>query len=137
MSQMALPSQGLSNLSSAWTDNRITQVSSGFTSWSYVAIDSFCRRIAEARPSLYAVRTEEHPGNKKRWLNKQYRRKSLLDLKPHEDLEPIDDHPLIELLDNPNEMDTAEDLWYETVLFLMLTGNSYWWIPENDYGLPA
>lgn len=68
----------------------------------------------------------------------EYRSKSLSVIKPHEELEPLENwHPLRRLLDNPNSVDTMFDLLYESQLFQELCGVSYTWVVPNEYGVPC
>ncbi len=67
-----------------------------------------------------------------------YQRKALSQVKPHEELEPVEyDHPLRRLIENPNPWDTWFDLVYESQMFLELCGVSYLWAVPNDWGVPA
>lgn len=126
----------------AWTDSRIEQVRN-FKNWVFIAIDAVCKRVADQIPNLSWVHTG---GNKakddrpsaKRLLSSFQRSKALLPLLSHEQLEAVPhNHPLLRLLKKPNNQDTAYDLFYETVMFLLLTGSSYWWMPRNRLGLPV
>lgn len=68
----------------------------------------------------------------------EYKSKALSVIKPHEELEPLENsHLLRRLIDNPNPMDTAFDYTYEKVMFLYLCGTSYEWIIPNAFGKPA
>ena len=73
------------------------------------------------------------------WLTMgEYRSKSLSVVKPHEDLEPLEnDHPLRRLIENPNPVDTHYDIEYEKRMFRLLCGVSFEWVPKNDWGVPA
>jgi hypothetical protein len=47
--------------------------------------------------------------------------------------EPVPDHPLIALLDDPNPVTTSDfySLWYATLLSYLTDGNAYW-LKERD-----
>lgn len=45
-------------------------------------------------------------------------------------------HPLSLLMENPNAYFTKFYLWYLTICYLDLTGNSYWWIARDGMGTP-
>jgi HK97 family phage portal protein len=123
--------------SAAWTDSRYEMVRH-FKHWTYVAIDKVATGVCMhppnvsrllAAPSLARDRT--------RLLGPGGRRRALTPLMTHEELEPAaSGHPLTRLLADPNEPDTAYDLWYETVMYLLLTGNAYWWVPPGPLGPP-
>jgi phage portal protein BeeE len=44
----------------------------------------------------------------------------------------LDDHPVLQLLADPNDLMVAWSLVYSTVASLELTGCSLWWLPELD-----
>ncbi|HEX2973042.1 MAG TPA: phage portal protein [Tepidisphaeraceae bacterium] len=119
----------------AWTDNRIEQVRH-FKHWVYVCVSKIARKIASQMPNITYVR---NPGEgAEKCLSQVARTKALTPLLSHEQLEPVEaNHPLLRLLRDPNEPDTAYDLWYETILFYLLTGSAYWWVPKNIFGLPS
>jgi HK97 family phage portal protein len=52
-------------------------------------------------------------------------------------LEEIDDHPLIDLLDNPNKFMSGIELLEMTYLHLELTGNSFWAMFKGKDNRPA
>lgn len=138
---------GLGTYSGAWTDSR-TELVRHFRHWTYVAIDRIASKIAVQIPNVTLVRSPEDKGDKSKYLlprtrafgslSSQIRSKALTPLLSHQNLEPVkDSHPLLRLLQDPNEPDTSYDLWYETVLFFLLTGSAYWWVPRNKVtGLP-
>ena len=138
----------LGTFAGAWTDSRIELVRH-FRHWVYVAIDRRATKIATQVPNISFVRDDERPGDPQKYMlptvrkgfshtNSFIRQKALTPLQSHENLEPArSDHPLVRLLKDPNEPDTAYDLWYETELFLCLTGSAYWWMPPSPVtGLP-
>lgn len=68
----------------------------------------------------------------------EYRSKALSVVKPHEELEPLENyHPLRRLFENPNPFDTAYNFLYELQMFEELTGVSYIWVVPNDFGMPC
>lgn len=122
-----------------WTDSRIEQVRH-FKHWAYVAINRIANQVAQSRPNVSVARDTSRPdtiGTPERWLSRPLRNKALVPLQLHEELEPVPcDHPLVELLTDANPYDSGFDLWYETILYLYLTGSAYWWAPKNRAGLP-
>lgn len=124
------PGTSLWPYTGAWTDSRTEQVRH-FKQWVFIAVSTIAEQIASNKPNLsYVTRKDPAAGRTEK-------RRALLPLQSHEDLKPLEyDHPLSRLLDDPNEPDTSFDLWYETVLFLLLTGSAYWWVPKNKLGLP-
>lgn len=125
----------LGQLSGAWTDNRTEQVRH-YKYWTYVAISAIADKVSQLTPNISVLK--KSPPHQHKWLRGAYRQKALAKLHPDEDLEPVErNHPLRHLLEYPNEVDTAWDIWYETIIFLKLTGNAYWWIPVNGMDKPA
>ncbi len=121
----------------AWTDSRLDQVKS-FKHWVYVAVDLIANRIASQFPNVGYIQKKDP--NPKNWgLLPFQKEKALTPLFGQEDLIPVGhEHPLVKLFKDPNDPDTSFDLWYETIMFMLLTGSAYWWIPKNKVtGLPA
>jgi len=117
--------------SGGWTRNRLEQVQV-FKHWVFVAIDRIASKLASRIPNVSLVTSEKDPEAQK-WV----REKALTPLLSHEALKPVrSTHPLLRLIKDPNSPDTSFDLWYETILFLLLTGNAYWYLPRNRVGLP-
>lgn len=121
-----------------WTDSRIEQVRA-FKHWVYIAIDTIAKTIASTIPNVtyVTVNGDDNALSPAKRFD-PLRRKALLPLLAHERLDPVShDHPLLRLLCDPNDPDTAYDLLYETVLYHRLTGSAYWWCPKNEVtGLP-
>jgi hypothetical protein len=111
----SMSSPGYRHMTIPWTHDRTEQVRQ-FRHWVYVAVRTTATTIAMQTPIVSIVRPTE-PGQHK-WIRGGMRTKALTQLRPHEDLEPApDNHPLVRLLNNPNEPDTAFDLWYETAMY--------------------
>ena len=131
-----------SPLAGGWTDNRFEQVRH-FRHWVYVAVDRVASKVAQAMPNVSVARDAADPAaaavglRPERMVPPHLRAKALVPLQLHEELEPVgQDHPLVALLRGANPVDTGYDLWYETVMYLLLTGSAYWWLPQNKAGLP-
>lgn len=129
---------GSAGFPGAWTSDRIEQARH-YKAWTYIAIKAIAEEIACNSPSVAAVRTRGEAKQKGLGLLCDLeRRKTLASIQTHEELEPVDSsHPLCQLLANPNEPDVAFSFWYETAMWLELNGNSYWWVINNQLGLPA
>lgn len=122
----------------AWTADRTEQVRH-YKGWTYIAIKAIAEEVAVNPPTVAAVRSRAEALKKGlHVLSREERRKSLTSVQEHEDLEPIDSgHPLCKLLANPNGPDVGYSFWYETMMFLELTGNAYWWVVNNRLGVPC
>ncbi len=52
-----------------------------------------------------------------------------------EDLDVLDSHPILEALADPNPLQVTWQLWYVSVVHMLLTGRYYWWfVPVEDEG---
>jgi len=118
-----------------WTDSRIDQVRA-YRHWTYIAISRIADRVAMQFPNVGRRLNAGEPTTHR--LSRLQLLKALSPTLRYEHLEPVgNDHPLVRLLSDPNDPDTGYDMWFETILFLLLTGNAYWWVPRNKLGLPA
>jgi len=132
--------QQYGSYSAGWTTNRTEQVRV-FRHWVYVAIHRIASEIACKVPNISLLKSGSEPDKTpgERVLRSLIRRnKALTPLLAHQGMKPVrDNHPLVRLFNDPNTPDISFDLWYETIVFLMLTGSFYWWIPKNRItGLP-
>jgi len=111
-----------------------------YRGWVYVAVTAIAQKIGQFKPSVAYVRQTGNELKEKRFIGKSAREqlKSMTKLKEHEDLEPVeDDHPLVQLLDNPNDPDVSFSLWYKLIMYGELCGKTYIWIPHTNGGMPA
>ena len=54
-----------------------------------------------------------------------------------DDWEDQEDHPLAQLLRAVNPILTGEELWYYTMLDLLMVGKSWWYMPDNALSEPG
>jgi len=85
--------------------------------WVWAAVRLKAQRIA-GQP-IRIAKARKRPGGKK----------SLGDING---LEPLDQHPILDLLADPNELMTSWSLMYSTVFSLELTGRSLWWVTASE-----
>jgi HK97 family phage portal protein len=52
------------------------------------------------------------------------------------ELVEIPEHPFLELLQNVNPFSNKLEMWATTVIYLEMTGNSYWWMPRGALRIP-
>ncbi len=120
---------------SGWSQDRIEQVCH-YKHWVWRAIRSRTDYISQLEPNIGFV-------NKSRKQAKTFKgdwqyKKSLKAIKPHEEVDYVDDdHALKQLLDFPNAWDCAADLWTELNMFWDLTGTAYLWAVPNAMGIPC
>ncbi len=121
-----------------WTQDRLEQAFH-FKHWLYVAIHRRANSLAELKPNLALVEGHSsHQKPRKAHSRNRYHKKSLHQIRPHEEVEFVgDDHPVARLLARPNETDTFGQLIYELTMYLDLTGNGYLWMVPNGLGLPC
>jgi len=119
----------------SWGANR-GELVNHFRGWDYVAIHAICEEVAGMQIQLAHVRA---PGDDKqqraKCLGQQMRRKAMVSIAEHEELEPVSRrHPLLKLLRNPNGPDVAWSFFYKLTMFLKLTGNAYiWMVPSKTF----
>ncbi len=144
-----------------WSGDRLEMVQH-MRNWTYVAVNTICKKVASITPNLAYVVDSPIPGKTQKagrrtpgtfgqdvWMSDfdgghsfltmgAYRSKALSVVKPHEELEPLEsDHPLRRLIENPNPFDTNFDKEYETTMFHHLTGTGYDWNIPNEAGMPV
>lgn len=89
-----------------WRDNPGAQIAQ-YRQWVYVAVRAIATRVA---------------GTELNFIDEETGRR----------LEPS--HPLLQLFREVNPYDTSISLWTRTMMFLELTGNAYWYLPEDLNG---
>lgn len=53
------------------------------------------------------------------------------------DVEEVQEHPIIDLLKKVNDFTNGFELFFDTDLYLELTGNAYWYVVRDNFGLPV
>lgn len=120
-----------------WLHDRVEQVAH-YRHWTYRAVDSICKEIAGLTPRVALVDAQADPYQRQFNATSKRYQKSLQAIADHEEITDVgNNHPLVRLLQCPNEWDVACDLWYKLIMFLELTGNGYLWLVPNGFGLPA
>ena len=94
----------------AWSDDAAEQVRH-YRHWVYAAVQSIAFQVASTRLDLFA-RTARGT-------------------------EEVAQHPFLDLMERVNPLHTRFWLWAETMTFLELTGNAYWYVAKNRLGAPA
>lgn len=91
-----------------------------FRDWVFACVRAIAQRIA-GQPIRVA-----------RVASKSGRRSAKQIISGRADLEPLDDHPLLDVLADPNEPMIGSTLLYVTVASLELTGRAHWWLRDGD-----
>ena len=86
--------------------------------WVYVAIRAIAQRIAGQ--DLHVGQIPTRPKRRGKAIGDK--------------VEPIDDHPLLDSINEPNAIQTRWQLMVSTIAGLELTGKAYWWLPDSDNG---
>jgi len=116
-----------------------------YNSWSYICINYNAKQIARQKLRLYVTKkvgsasfkntltrklmkdetawVKENPGLR-RWVAKDV------------EVEEVLEHPFLEMMKAVNPLENQADLWMITETFMGLTGNCYWWIRDNNLGVP-
>ena len=108
-----------------------------YRGWVYVAVRAIAEKISQLRPTVGVKRPLVNGKSKHLTKAMRQRLKSTTVFSESEHIEPLEDHPLALLLDDPNEPETSADLWYKTIMYWELTGITYWWLPRTNGGQPA
>ena len=94
-----------------WKDDPAEQLRN-YRSWVYAAVNAIAQEAARQRPFLYTNTGQAD----------------------HEQIPLPHTHPLCRLLENPNPWLTPWELWYLTIVYLELTGNSFWYVAPQSIG---
>ena len=100
----------LSGRPASWTDDPVEQVKH-YKHWVYAAVQAIAFKVAATELHLFRRRGDE--------------------------VEEVVDHPFLDLMRRVNPFHTRFWLWAQTMTFLELTGNAYWYVPRNRLGVPA
>ena len=98
----------------SWVDNRDRYVEQ-YTGSAYIAIGAIARMAAMQKAKVLR-RTEKKSGIR------------------FEEVSPT--HPLVELFEEVNPIDTPWDLWFYTIGWSLIAGNSYLYKAKNGFGTP-
>ncbi len=100
-----------------------------FIGWQAAVIRVAAQKIA-SQPLLLA-RTPKKGSPKKRLKHASACVKRI-----HDEAEMIDSHPILDVLNNPNDLMDYWSLIFLTLCSLELEGESYWWICRDDKARP-
>lgn len=120
-------------LGSPYTDSNSVNM---YRSWIYVASTYNAKNVADSELRLYTnkgvpVSTSKNVNKSKSEKLFKYDRKFNL-----ENSKEVLNHPVLDLLDKPNEEDNLYSFLYKLDLFLELTGDAYVLIEKNTIGKP-
>lgn len=96
-----------------------------YSGWSYTAIRAIAQRIAGQ--DIFVGRIQSTPSRRK--LTLPGCSKSL-----GSRVEPLESHPLLLALSDPNPLQVRWPLMYSTAASLLLTGRSHWWLTADESG---
>ena len=113
-----------------------------YRSWVYTSIDKIAKAIATIPLRFYVYKRRGKIFNGRNF--KAFMRE--MDTKAQRDYymkqegiekEEVVEHPLIDLLNNPNAMSTRFTLWYDTMVRLELKGECGWYLVPGIGGIPG
>ena len=123
-----LLARGPSGLPLQQTDlSRASEQLKHFSGWVYAAVRPIAQRIAGQPIHVGRVKVARRP---------EIRLPSGFVVKGDAAVEPLDSHPILDLLADPNDLMVAWSLIYTTVASLELTGRQLWWLPGKNQILP-
>ncbi len=88
-----------------------------FSGWVYAAIRPIAQRIAGQAIKVGRAKAPSRVKQSPQW-------------------EALESHPILDLLNDPNDLMVAWSLMYVTVASLELTGRCLWWLPKKKQILP-
>lgn len=114
--------------------------------WVYMCAQVSAQRFASTPLKLYASRskgqsvvknfaTRKVDKAQSQWLKKRIG-KSLPQVAGAEDFEELEEHPLLDLLQNVNDQENSYEMKLLTSTMLDLTGDGYWYIERDKMGVP-
>jgi HK97 family phage portal protein len=115
--------------------------------WTYSCVNVTATRLASTPLKLYASRGkgESKVGNfsakavgkeKTQWLRSRIG-KSIDHVAGAEDFEELEEHPLLDLLQNVNDQENGFEMKELTSTMLDLTGNAYWMLEKDKLSVPS
>lgn len=116
-----------------------------FTSWIYIFASFNAAAVASVPLKLYAQKgskTEKFKGVETKPITKRQMDwlSSNANIEPYlkkaAEVEEIVDHPFIDLMSKPNRYVTAMVIKETTCLFTDLTGEAYWYLASDNFGVP-
>jgi len=130
----AFDTEGSGNSYSALVDN--------YRSWVYTSIDKIAKAIATIPLRFYVYKRGGKIFNAKgmkAYMHSMNTKAERLRYMKAEGIEKeeITEHPVIDLLNNPNMMSTRFILWYDTMVRLELKGECGWYLVPGIGGVPS
>lgn len=107
-----------------------------YRSWVYVASTYNAKSVADCELKLFA-NTKPKVSRGRPVTKKELKEIKSYGLKAMDSTNEIESHPIIDLLNSPNNEDTLYSLIYKTDLYLELTGDAYWYIERAQNGIPV
>lgn len=113
--------------------------------WVYSCVQLGAAKVASTPLRVYASRGRGETSVKNfpckkvgkyktKYLKKRF--KSLANVGGAEDFEELEEHPLIDLLQKVNEQENSFELKELTSIMLDLTGDAYWFVESDKFGIP-
>lgn len=115
-----------------------------YKGWVYVGVFKNAVCVAKYPLKLYAVKRKSTTKIISKHIAVEDSFKDYMSKSAHlrgyltnsDDVVEVLDHPVLDLLTTVNPQQNRFDLFSKTIMFLDLTGNSYWYLVYNKLGLP-
>jgi len=115
-----------------------------FTSWVYICVKANAQAVASVPMKMYVAKrlessklivpTHKLDRHQKAWIHS--REAHLPYIRKSAEIEEIEEHPFLTLMDDVNPYHNSRDLKELTVMYMDLTGDAYWWLVKDGHGVP-
>ena len=115
-----------------------------FTSWVYICVKANAQAVASVPLRMYVAKrdassklivpTRKLDRHQKAWIQGRAVHSSYI--RKATDIEEIEEHPFLTLMDDVNPYHNARDLKELTVMFMDLSGTAYWWLVKDGHSVP-
>lgn len=113
-----------------------------FRSWVYICATKNAAAVAKIPLRLYAYKTSKKQSYATKTVKLSKETKEFLYGKAHlsgimakaVEFEEVAEHPLLDLFKQVNPWMSRYELWEQTMLWLEVTGNAYWYMPTASAG---
>lgn len=141
--------QSLTSQSNNWMDSRQEQNTAKFfrefRQWVYVCVNAIAKRVASQavmagevvgateNPDRHGKPTSKHPGGKASGLRGSMEEAFAAKMmRNYTDVENLDDHKILDIMAQPNEVQGQFEFFYFSVANLLISGQCYWVGGEID-----
>ena len=136
----AILARGTAEYTRQWSANRVNLVQN-YRHWVYVAVNTIASTCSEAtfqvaKKSKIVPESDPDKRYRKMLSHRALWAKTLTNMRQGDEYEPVPNHPIVELYDNPNSPDVSSSLTYRLFMFLELSGIAYEWMVPDSFQMP-